>query len=119
MSKLTTNLLRGLDYDAIQRRREENFAYLDQRLGKRNELSLVRPPGPFMYPLLLRGGRELRKQLQAQKIYIPTLWPDVFDICQPEDREYDWAANILPLPVDQRYGVEDMAELADAVEAEL
>ena len=69
-----------------------------------------------MYPLLLRGGRELRKQLQAQKIYIPTLWPDVFDICQPEDREYDWAANILPLPVDQRYDVEDMKGLMDAVE---
>ena len=40
----------------------------------------------------------------------------VFDICQPEDREYDWAANILPLPVDQRYGVEDMKGLMDAVE---
>jgi len=119
MSKLTTNLLRGLDYDAIRRRREENFAYLGQRFHKQNELSLVCSPGPFMYPLLLRGGRELRKQLQAQKIYIPTLWPDVFDICQPEDREYDWAANILPLPVDQRYDVEDMAELADAVEEAL
>lgn len=117
MSKLTANLLRGIDYDAVRRRREENFAYLDQRLGKRNELSLVCPPGPFMYPLLLRGGTGMRKRLQAKRIYIPTLWPDVFELCQPEDREYDWAANILPLPVDQRYDVKDMDVLADAVEA--
>ena len=37
----------------------------------------------------------------------------------PEDSlEYDYAANILALPCDQRYGREEMEKVAEAVRAE-
>ena len=29
--------------------------------------------------------------------------------------EYDWAANVLPLPCDQRYGTEEMQYIADSI----
>ena len=29
--------------------------------------------------------------------------------------EYDWAANVLPLPCDQRYGAEEMQYIADSI----
>ena len=61
-----------------------------------------------MYPLLLENGSEIRKHLQEQKIYIPTLWGDVFEVCRKGSLEYNYAENILPLPVDQRYGEEEM-----------
>ena len=115
MSKLTKNLLKGFDYAEIRTRREKNFIFLHDKLGGINELSPRFNPGPFAYPLLLFNGREIRKQLQAKKIYIPTLWPDVFDICKPEDREYDLAVNVLPLPIDQRYGERDMQYLVESV----
>ena len=115
MSKLTENLLRGIDYGRVKAVREENFACLRRELGGRNLLRLKDAPGTFMYPLLLKNGAAVRKELQKQKIYIPTLWPDVFDVCAPDAPEYDMAANILPLPIDQRYTADDMAYLADAV----
>ena len=108
MSKLTDNLLRGIDYGLVRKTREENFDYLHRALKDRNGLRLSDVPGTFMYPLLLPDGAAVRKELQKEKIYIPTLWPSVFDFCTPDAPEYDMAKNILPLPIDQRYCSEDM-----------
>ena len=116
MSKLTDNLLRGIDYERVREARERNYAYLYHALEKRNGLRLADRPGTFMYPLLLKNGAAVRKELQKQKIYIPTLWPDVFDICAEGDPEYDMAANILPLPIDQRYGPTDMEDICRAID---
>ena len=61
-----------------------------------------------MYPLMVENGAALRKKLQAEKIYIPTLWSTVFEVAEKNSLEYTMAENILPLPIDQRYGIEDM-----------
>lgn len=108
MSALTENLLRAVDYEEVCMRRKENFAYLEEHLGGINKLELSIPNGPFMYPFYLENGSEVRKQLQAKKIFIPTLWPAVLNLCREDELEYDMAQNILPIPVDQRYGIEDM-----------
>lgn len=108
MSKLTENLLHGIDYDIVRRKRTENFAYLHEILRNKNQLKLVVPDGAFMYPYYVENGFELRKKLQAEKIFIPTLWPAVFNRCNQNELEYQMAKNILPIPVDQRYGIEDM-----------
>ena len=68
-----------------------------------------------MYPLLLENGVEVRKKLLQKKIYIPTLWPDVLEWCGEDETEYQMAKNILPLPIDQRYGVEDMEYLQEMI----
>lgn len=115
MSALTENLLRGIDYKEVCMRRIENFTYLDERLSSINKLKLSVPNGPFMYPLYLENGAEIRKQLQAKKIFIPTLWPAVFNLCEDGELEYDMAKNILPIPVDQRYGVEDMGYIINEI----
>lgn len=108
MSKLTENLLRGIDYEKVKRQRTKNFKTLHEAFSEINRLQLVIPEGAFMYPLYIENGAEIRKILQSRKIYIPTLWPDVFDLCEEGEPEYDMARNILPLPVDQRYDTEDM-----------
>ena len=50
----------------------------------------------------------LRKKLINSKIYIPTLWPDVLELCEKDSIEYNYAQNILPIPIDQRYNDKDM-----------
>ena len=106
MSKLTNNLLHGIDYTAVEKRRNENFCYLHDKLKDINQLAIQ--PTSFMYPLKIEDGNKIRKALQQQKIYIPTLWPSVFEITDREDLEYRMAENILPLPIDQRYTYKDM-----------
>ena len=115
MSKLTGNLLRGIDYERVETTRKNNFRRLHEAFGEANRLSLAGEPGTFMYPLLCDNGEAVRKRLQARKIYIPILWPDVFAWCTEDETEYRLAKNILPLPIDQRYGAEDMDHLITEV----
>lgn len=115
MSKLTRNLLHGIDYEAVKRVREENFARYHRALKDRNGLELSSRPGTFMYPLLLEDGESVRRKLQERKIYIPTLWPGVFDLCAEKDTEYRLAKQILPLPIDQRYGAETIDRVLEEI----
>ncbi len=108
MSKLTANLLHGIDYGFIKQRRTENFRIYHAALSKMNQLSLRVPEGAFAYPLLIENGSAIRKQLQAKKIYIPTLWPNVLQEVPENSTEHRFAENILPLPCDQRYSREDI-----------
>ena len=117
MSRLTKNLLRGMDYDFVAERRKNNFNILHQQFQRVNELKLVVPTGPFMYPLLIKNGGMMRKILQKEKIYIPCLWPDVLELCDSNTLEYRYAQNILPLPIDQRYDMKDMQYMIQVIEA--
>lgn len=113
MSKLTENLLHGIDYEMVRKKRTQNFAFLHDRLHSVNKLNLKVPEGAYMYPLYLENGAEIRKQLQSKKIFIPTLWPAVWTRCAENELEYDMAKNILPIPIDQRYDLEDMDDILD------
>lgn len=115
MSRLTENLLRGIDYASVAKRRQENFEFLNAEFWNINELKLKSVYGAFMYPLLIQNGAAVRKELQKEKIYIPTLWPNVLEECPPDSLEYHYAADILPIPVDQRYGIEDMKYLVEVI----
>jgi hypothetical protein len=68
-----------------------------------------------MYPFMIDKGPEIRKKLQARKIYIPTLWPMVFKVANADDIEFNMADCILPLPIDQRYGIDDMDRMVKTI----
>ena len=119
MSRLTENLLRGIDYDAVAKRRQENFEFLDEEFRDTNELKLKSVYGAFMYPLLVQNGSEIRKVLQKEKIYIPTLWPNVLKEYSADSLEYHYADDILPIPIDQRYGIEEMKHLVEEIKIEI
>lgn len=108
MSKLTHNILGAIDYERVHRIRNQNYKFLDNKLGEQNKLKLTTPDGAFAYPFYVENGLEVRKKLAQKKIYISTLWPNVlYDIIE-SNIEYDYVANILPLPCDQRYKIDDM-----------
>lgn len=113
MSKLTENLLHGIDYQKVKDIRTCNFVTLHSELRSINGLSLKVSQGAFMYPLYIENADVVRKELQLRKIYVPTLWPDVFNICEKNEIEYDMAKNIIPIPVDQRYNESDMMYIVE------
>ena len=111
MSKLTHNILRGIDYEYVKKCREQNFSFLHERLKTVNQLNIVVPPGPYMCPLLLKQGNKIREKLLKMKIYIPTLWKNIIKNHPADAIEYKLAKNILPLPCDQRYDEADMSRI--------
>ncbi len=117
MSVLTQNLLRGINYEWVRSRRTENYTFLHNRLQGINKLRVSVPEGAFMYPLLVDNGREIKRSLAKKGIYIPTLLPNVLELQEAYAFEKEYASDILPLPVDQRYDFSDMEYLVNALEA--
>jgi len=115
MSNLTHNLLGAIDYDRVLQIRNENYSYLESKLKGKNILKLEAPDGAFAYPFYIENGIEIRKNLAEKNIYIPTLWPNVLRDVLEESVESQYAANILPLPCDQRYGIDDMQYIIEVV----
>lgn len=108
MSRLTKNILGAIDYKRVIEIRNMNFEYLHSKLKHTNTFDIKPQYGPFAYPYYCENGIEMRKRLAEKKIYIPTLWPNVLKENCEDSVEYNYAANILPLPCDQRYNIEDM-----------
>lgn len=115
MSRLTRNLLHAIDYDTIRQRRTKNYQVLANHFSQQNPLQLRNVEGAFAYPLYAQNGPEIRAVLAKEKIYIPTLWPNVLQSIDPARPEYRMVKNILPLPCDQRYDKTDMEYIASMV----
>ena len=61
-----------------------------------------------MYPFLLKSGHRIKQELIQQKIYVPTLWPNVLEETTPDTWEYFLTDSLVLLPIDQRYSETDM-----------
>lgn len=112
MSRLTENLLGAIDYEAGKNRREENYSILSEELPSESVFVRVTPEGPFVYPYHHKDGLKLRRWLAEHRIFVPTYWKNILEECDKNSLEYKWAAEILPLPCDQRYGKEEMKYMA-------
>ena len=108
MSKITTNILGAIDYQKVKLFRNRNYAYIESRLKEINKLKIVAPDGAFTYPFYVENGIKLRKELAEDKIYVPTLWPNVLKNAPKNSVEYKYTSNILPLSCDQRYCENDL-----------
>lgn len=109
MSRLTHRLMRGIDYEGVACRRRANYRLLEKELGESNNivLDLEDDAVPMIYPYLasIKGVRE---RLIAEKVFVACYWPDVLDWVDGSSLEYCLASQMLPLPIDQRYGKETM-----------
>lgn len=119
MSLISENILRALNYEDIKVRRNENWEYVSDRLSKYNPLQPVKTEGPFAYPLLISDGMEVKKKLAEKLVYVPTLWPNVIKECAAGTVEHEYAANILPIPIDHRYSLVDMEAMCEIIEGEI
>lgn len=115
MSKLTYNLLHGIDYEYVKEARTDNFTYLKNRLEEFNQLKVRMVNGAFMYPFMVRNAEEVKQRLLEEKIFIPVLWPNVLKDVPQEWTEWMMAKYILPLPCDQRYGIEEMRYMCEVI----
>ncbi len=114
MSDMAKNILRGVDYEEVRIIREANYRVLESKLSRLNKLEIQMGVGPYMYPLLIENGEEIRKKLQKRHMYIPCLWTNVIR-SETYQQECYYAENILPVPCDQRYSREDMLKIIDII----
>lgn len=112
MSKLTRLLLGNIDYNYAKNKRLDNYSYLHKKLSQTNllEQQLLEVKAPMVYPYLPKN--EISKHnLLSNKIYVATYWPNVISWCGGKEIENMLARRLIPLPIDQRYGLKEMKRL--------
>lgn len=112
MSKLTRRIMQGIDYAGVAKQRRENYKQLHKELGSSNSLDLPLEDEavPMVYPYY-SADKGLREKLIENKVFVARYWPNVLEWTTKDDTEYFLACQMQPLPVDQRYGRDDMERI--------
>ena len=108
ISKLTRSLLGNIDYSKVIRKRLENYKYLSDKLCSIFHINKNEKDVPLVYPYFVNNGDEIRKKLISCNIFCARYWPNVLQDKSVTPFEMNMAKNIISLPVDQRYGKEEM-----------
>ena len=69
---------------------------------------------PLVYPYFTDDST-LKKKLIENKIFVATYWPNVYEWCKEESLEYQFADKIVAIPIDQRYGEEEMEYVIEKI----
>ena len=115
MSKTTHILLQNINYKRVKKIRTNNYNYLKRKLNKINKIKVKNIKGAYMYPLYIENADEIRNKLIENKIYTAKLWPNVLENEKLDINAYNFAKNIIPIPVDQRYNKEDMKRIIEVI----
>lgn len=117
MSDLTQALMKNINYQNAKNKRLKNFIFLHDVLKEKNkiQIDLHADDVPMVYPFRTTN-ETLRSQLIKNKIYVAKYWSteNEFD-CMKSEKSQNMANSIIPLPIDQRYDLEDMKRILEVV----
>lgn len=115
MSAPTLDLLRRLNLPELAVRRRQNAEALVKALSRQSALRVLNPPSATTNPshivLEVSDPQALREWLARRRIYCPIHWPP----SELLPHRSDWPQRFLSVPIDHRYGVEDMHHIGAAV----
>ena len=117
MSRLTGVLFASIDFEGIRERRLKNFRILHEALKSSNQLAIP-AIGSFSCPLVypyFTNDCTLKKKLIDNKVFVATYWPNVLEWCKEDTLEYQLADRIIAIPIDQRYGEEEMKYITNLI----
>lgn len=114
MSKYSAERLNKIDYASAANIRRQNYLFLASYLDKNNLLNInIGDSIPFCYPYLPKKTIK-HELLYENKIYPPKLWPD-FNKHNAPIWEIKLANNLLPLPIDHRYDINNMKTILNSL----
>jgi len=116
MSTLTSRILQSVNYEKIKLIRERNFLFLHSALKESNDLDLNFNylNGPMIYPYLSKNTT-LRQALISQQIFVAKYWQEVLTRDTASQLEKELTEFLIPLPIDQRYNLDDMRKVLDVI----
>lgn len=117
MSYLTREYLKAVDFERIALIRKQNFNRMHEILGKYNELVVdYNDKSPIAYPFLFKNNSNIRRELLSMSIFTPVWWKRILVDDSSTEYERYLANNLIPLPIDQRYRIEDIEYIGNVVE---
>lgn len=117
MSRLSARILSEVDEEAARQARAENYRYLCEKIDGMKRfwpiLFKEEEGAPLYFPIYVKERDELQRFLGERGVYAPVLWP-LGELNRDElqgDEAYIYE-HMLALPIDQRYGIPQMENIA-------
>ena len=114
-------LLSGIKEEECKKKRNDNYRILCEGLQNKKGLTPVfQTPdpdaAPLYFPVYMEEREKLQEYLCKQDIYVPVLWPvgKENEEYLSEDEKYIFS-HIAAIPLDQRYGRNEMHRIVAAV----
>ena len=116
MSHFTERVMQSIDYQQVADCRRVNFMQLYNALKSNNQLRLPLDSDtvPMVYPYYT-NVEGLRQCLIQNKIFVAKYWPSVEEWVEKDSIESKLTNYMVPIPIDQRYGNEDMCRIIEIV----
>jgi hypothetical protein len=116
MSHFTQRMMESIDYAGVAQKRQMNYMQLHDYLKSSNQLNLSMciEAVPMVYPYLSEIV-DLRQHLISNKVFIAKYWPNVIGCTKEDSVETKLTKQLLPLPIDQRYGNGEMNEILNVI----
>jgi hypothetical protein len=116
MSKITKSLLCSIDYEFAREKRSNNFLFLHRKLSRYNklEININKESAPMIYPFFTIDTA-LKQKLITNNIFIASYWTNVLEWTNKESIENKFTSQIIPLPIDQRYGMEELKKIVKRI----
>lgn len=115
ISQFSDNYLKVINYGNCFTKRLTNYEYLNEKLSKYNLLNISdNIKLNFIYPFLVDDGVGLRKFLLENNIYANLFLPNVYNNGS-NNFEISLAENTVLLPIDQRYGLDEMKYISNKI----
>lgn len=113
-------LLRCNDVNDIVKKRKSNLNHLKNELSKigiTQICNFTENDCPFTLPVMVPDRDNFRKYLMENKIYCAVHWPFDGRVRNERPLAFTLSNNMISLPIDQRYGEEEMAYLLKVIDA--
>ena len=113
ISEISYSIIGSCDRRAIVERRKSNYSYIYNSL---NQYSWIQPvlsdvtdeSCPLYLPVYVKNRKGVQAFLAERNIYCPVIWPKSNHITEiDEDVRYMYE-HMLCIPIDQRYGMDEM-----------
>ncbi|SUY45804.1 Predicted pyridoxal phosphate-dependent enzyme apparently involved in regulation of cell wall biogenesis [Clostridium putrefaciens] len=123
ISPFSLSIINQMDFDYMKRKRRENFNILYNLIDRSIAIPIVNKimteeECPFCFPIIVENNRtQMQEWLAKNGIYCPVLWPLPDEVCLNYEVSSHLSDNMLSIPCDQRYSVNDMEYIAKTIKA--
>lgn len=119
MSLLSQSILSNTNYSKIKKSRKANYQYIHSLLSIYNNKEIFHNFSddcvPMVYPFMYEDI-ELLEYLKENKIFTGRWWSSVLHRVEANSIEASLSKFMLPIPIDQRYGKEEIDLIVKLIE---
>ena len=120
ISDLSAAIQSNLDIESLKQKRRENYKIIAEGLKEVEGITVItevlaEDEVPLYCPILSEHRFDIQKLLVKNAIYAPIVWLKA-DSCPAVDEDADYLYDhILCIPIDQRYGEDDMKRVINTL----